>query len=63
MGRVKTIMNAPCDICSDCCDFEDSGGVVDWNDASQTFNVTLELVRRGYAEDQIEKIWAAISCA
>ena len=28
-----------------------------WNDASETFNVTLELVRRGYAEDQIEKLW------
>jgi microsomal dipeptidase-like Zn-dependent dipeptidase len=33
------------------------GGVVDWNDASETFNVTLELVRRGYAEAQIEKLW------
>ena len=29
-----------------------------WNDASETFNVTLELVRRGYTEDQIAKIWS-----
>ena len=28
-----------------------------WNDASETFNVTLELVRRGYTEQQIEKLW------
>jgi membrane dipeptidase len=38
-------------------DFDGGGGVVDWNDASETFNVTLELVRRGYAEAQIEKLW------
>ena len=29
-----------------------------WNDASETFNVTLELVRRGYTEEQIGKIWS-----
>ncbi len=29
-----------------------------WNDASETFNVTLELVRRGYTEAQIAKIWS-----
>ena len=28
-----------------------------WNNAGETFNVTLELVKRGYTEDQIEKIW------
>jgi len=38
-------------------DFDGGGGVVGWNDASETFNVTLELVRRGYAEEQIEKLW------
>jgi membrane dipeptidase len=37
-------------------DFE-GGGVTGWNDASETFNVTLELVRRGYSEQQIEKLW------
>jgi predicted amidohydrolase YtcJ/microsomal dipeptidase-like Zn-dependent dipeptidase len=39
-------------------DFDGGGGVVGWKDASETFNVTLELVRRGYTEDQIAKIWS-----
>jgi membrane dipeptidase len=39
-------------------DFDGGGGVDGWNDASETFNVTLELVRRGYTEDQIGKIWS-----
>ena len=39
-------------------DFDGGGGVVGWNDASETFNVTLELVRRGYAEEQIGKLWS-----
>jgi membrane dipeptidase len=39
-------------------DFDGGGGVVGWNDASETFNVTLELVRRGYTEQQIAKIWS-----
>jgi membrane dipeptidase len=38
-------------------DFDGGGGVVGWNDASETFNVTLELVRRGYTEQQTEKLW------
>jgi membrane dipeptidase len=38
-------------------DFDGGGGVIGWNDASETFNVTLELVRRGYPEEQIEKLW------
>jgi membrane dipeptidase len=38
-------------------DFDGGGGVIGWNDASETFNVTLELVRRGYTERQIEKLW------
>jgi membrane dipeptidase len=29
-----------------------------WNSAAETFNVTLELVRRGYTEEQIGKIWS-----
>jgi membrane dipeptidase len=40
-------------------DFDGGGGVIGWNDASETFNVTLELVRRGYSENQIEKLWSA----
>jgi membrane dipeptidase len=39
-------------------DFDGGGGVDGWNDAGETFNVTLELVRRGYTEAQIEKIWS-----
>jgi membrane dipeptidase len=38
-------------------DFDGGGGVIGWNDASETFNVTLELVRRGYTEEQIGKLW------
>jgi membrane dipeptidase len=38
-------------------DFDGGGGVIGWNDASETANVTLELVRRGYTEEQIEKLW------
>jgi len=29
-------------------DFDGGGGITGWRDASETFNVTLELVRRGY---------------
>lgn len=39
-------------------DFDGGGGVEGWNDASETFNVTLELVRRGYTEEQIGKLWS-----
>ncbi len=39
-------------------DFDGGGGVTGWDDASETFNVTLELVRRGYTEEEIAKIWS-----
>ena len=39
-------------------DFDGGGGIVGWNSAAETFNVTLELVRRGYTEEQIGKIWS-----
>ena len=39
-------------------DFDGGGGLSDWRDASETFNVTLELVRRGYTEEEIGKIWS-----
>ena len=39
-------------------DFDGGGGVTGWNSAAETFNVTLELVRRGYTEEQIGKIWS-----
>lgn len=38
-------------------DFDGGGGVMGWKDASETFNVTLELVRRGYSEEEIAKLW------
>lgn len=39
-------------------DFDGGGGVEGWNDAAETFNVTLELVRRGYTEEQIGALWS-----
>ena len=39
-------------------DFDGGGGVTGWNGADETFNVTLELVRRGYTEEQIGKMWS-----
>jgi membrane dipeptidase len=38
-------------------DFNGGGGIVGWNSAAETFNVTLELVKRGYGEGEIGKIW------
>ena len=39
-------------------DFDGGGGVDGWNGADETFNVTLELVKRGYTEEQIGKLWS-----
>ena len=39
-------------------DFDGGGGVEGWDDATETFNVTLELVKRGYSEDEIEQLWS-----
>jgi membrane dipeptidase len=38
-------------------DFEGGGGVTGWDDAGETFNVTLELVRRGFTDEQVAKLW------
>lgn len=38
-------------------DFDGGGGIEGWSDASETFNVTLELVKRGYTEAEIEQLW------
>jgi membrane dipeptidase len=38
-------------------DFDGGGGIQGWNDASQALNVTVELVRRGYSEEEIRKLW------
>ena len=39
-------------------DFDGGGGVDGWRSAAETINVTAELVRRGYTEEQIAKIWS-----
>lgn len=39
-------------------DFDGGGGVEGWWDASETFNITLELVKRGYTETEISKLWS-----
>ena len=38
-------------------DFDGGGGIPGFNDDTDAPNVTIELVRRGYTEAQIEKIW------
>ena len=39
------------------CDFDGGGGIEGVFDASEVMNITIELVERGYTEEQIEKIW------
>nr|WP_244526842.1 dipeptidase [Pseudozobellia thermophila] len=38
-------------------DFDGGGGITGWQDASETLNVTKELVKRGYTEEEIAKLW------
>jgi len=38
-------------------DFDGGGGIVGWTDASETQAVTEELLRRGYSEADIAKLW------
>ncbi|HCO85697.1 MAG TPA: peptidase M19 [Arenibacter sp.] len=38
-------------------DFDGGGGIEGWSDASETPNVTLELVKRGYSEEEIAQLW------
>ena len=38
-------------------DFDGDGAVIGCSNASQLLNVTRELLRRGYCEADIEKIW------
>jgi membrane dipeptidase len=38
-------------------DFDGGGGVEGCQDVSQMGNITLELVKRGYSEKEIKKIW------
>ncbi len=39
-------------------DFDGGGGIYGWDDASETLNVTAELVKRGYTEAQIAQLWS-----
>jgi microsomal dipeptidase-like Zn-dependent dipeptidase len=39
-------------------DFDGGGGVEGWNNAAETFNVTFELVKRGYSEEEIGLLWS-----
>jgi membrane dipeptidase len=38
-------------------DFDGGGGIQGWDHVGESFNLTLELVRRGYTEEQIGKLW------
>ena len=38
-------------------DFDGGGGIVGWEDASETMNVTNALRERGYSESEIAKLW------
>ena len=38
-------------------DFDGGGGIVGWEDASETMNVTSALRERGYSESEIAKLW------
>lgn len=40
------------------CDFDGGGGIEGVFDVSEVPNITLELVRRGYSAEEIEKIWS-----
>ncbi|MBT6134688.1 MAG: membrane dipeptidase, partial [Kordiimonadaceae bacterium] len=39
-------------------DFDGGGGIQGWNSAAETYNITIELVRRGYNEEQISALWS-----
>jgi microsomal dipeptidase-like Zn-dependent dipeptidase len=38
-------------------DFDGGGGIEGWDSAADTLNVTIGLVRRGYREEDINKLW------
>ncbi len=38
-------------------DFDGGGGLADYNCALESVNITAELLRRGYTEEQIGKLW------
>ena len=38
-------------------DFDGGGGVIGWDDASETLNMTAEMYKRGYSRAEIAKLW------
>ncbi|PCI33613.1 MAG: peptidase M19 [Alphaproteobacteria bacterium] len=38
-------------------DFDGGGEITGWYDASETLNITQELLKRGYSEEDIAKVW------
>ena len=38
-------------------DFDGGGGIYGWSEASETLNVTAELLKRGYSENEIAQLW------
>ena len=38
-------------------DFNHGSGIEGFDDASEALNVTVELLKRGYSEEDIKKIW------
>lgn len=38
-------------------DFDGGGGFTGWRDASESANITIELLRRGYDRDEIAALW------
>jgi membrane dipeptidase len=51
---VKRIGLAHCGISSD---FDGGGAITGWKDASESANITAELVRRGYGHAEIAALW------
>jgi len=39
-------------------DFDGGGGIYGWSDASETLNITAELLKRGYTENEISQLWS-----
>jgi len=39
-------------------DFDGGGALADCYDASELKNITIELLKRGYSKEDIEKIWS-----
>jgi membrane dipeptidase len=51
---VRRIGLAHCGISSD---FDGGGAIKGWKDASESGNITAELVRRGYGHAEIAALW------